>query len=376
MITLFHAADLHLGLAYRDKSEAVKQALTNDRFNALQRMVDRANVEQVDFFVLAGDIFDTVNVNVRDTIQRAAGILGQFTGKAVLVLPGNHDFYERGENTLWSRFRQATAQFDQIYILHEPVVSSFEVGETQVNFFPGCCHSKHSPDHAIGWMADIPKDRNALNIGIAHGNVEGLALDEEGKYFNMTESDMQNTGLDFFLLGHVHVPFPTVNHVTTCPRFFMPGTTAQFKMGKKGVGTFWKIVLDGNKFQEATLETSSLIKQLSWLDRNVLTTQDADDLIHALEEVASSDCLLRLHVSGRMAQDEMATFRERVLAVGQGFLEFKFTDSLKLNIDSAFIEANYLPNSLGYQILKGLYEEDPNGMALQLAYDLLPPQEA
>jgi hypothetical protein len=124
------------------------------------------------------------------------------------------------------------------------------------------------------------------------------------------------------------------------------------------------------------LETSSLIKQLSWLDRNVLTTQDADDLIHALEEVASSDCLLRLHVSGRMAQDEMATFRERVLAVGQRFLEFRFTDSLKLNIDSAFIEANYLPNSLGYQILKGLYEEDPNGMALQLAYDLLPPQEA
>ena len=54
-----------------------------------------------------------------------------------------------------------------------------------MRFYPAACRTLHSQDNMIGWVKNEEKNPNAIHIGIAHGNVDGLGRDEDGKYFNM-----------------------------------------------------------------------------------------------------------------------------------------------------------------------------------------------
>ena len=376
MVTIYHAADLHLGMKFSKKSEAVRSRLIQDRFDALTNIVNSANLDEANFLVLAGDLFDTVQVGVQETINPTVKILSAFQGDAVLVLPGNHDFYESNQASeatlpLWTRFNRAATNYPQIHVFTEPSAISFEIGDNKINFFPGLCTSKHSLEHAIGWIGDVTKDKTALNIGIAHGNVDGYGLDSEGRYFNMTEADLSATELDFTLLGHIHVPYPTQALVLNKPLFFMPGTTAQSAMGRKGMGSYWKIQCDGKSFHRAEIKISSEIEHIDWSNKVVNSTIDVDQLLVDIASLPVGKCLLRLRVSGRLTSNELVTFRNNILALRDHFIELDFFDSIILNIDETFINANYLPNSLAYKLLNKLNEEDPDGLALQLAYDLI-----
>jgi exonuclease SbcD len=367
---IFHAADLHLGMAFRGKSTSVKDVLKEDRFNALQNIVNDANSNEASFLVLAGDTFDTVNVS-QEVIARAVKILGGFLGEAVLVLPGNHDWYEFAENTLWQKFKRAAAKLPKIQVLHLEEVYTFELNDTKFNFYPGCCLSQHSAEHAIGWIQNEEKDLSAFNIGIAHGNVAGMALDTEGDYFTMGEQDFNNAGLDLFLLGHVHVPFPVVSPVLTKPTYFMPGTSSKFSMGKKGNGTYWVIESDGKTFKSADLRVSSEIEHLDWSYETVNSAFEVDQLITKIQALPAEMRLLRLHISGRLTSAEIQSCRESLINFEGNFIEFKWSDSLQLQIDQTFINTAYVPNSLEYKLLNSLAEEDPTGLALNLAYDLV-----
>ncbi|MEY4308022.1 MAG: hypothetical protein RL422_225 [Bacteroidota bacterium] len=376
MITIYHAADLHLGLKFSKKSDAVRRQLIQDRFDALKNIIDAANIDRAQFLVIAGDLFDSVQVGVQETINPTANLLGTFQGEAVLVLPGNHDFYEANQGneatlTLWTRFNRAAASHPKIHVFTEPSVLSYEIGDKKINFFPGLCTSKHSPQHAIGWISEVVKDNTALNIGVAHGNVDGYGLDSEGRYFNMTEADLSATGLDFTLLGHIHVPYPTQTTVISKPLFFMPGTTAQSAMGRKGKGTYWKIQCDGKSFHRAELKVSSEVEHIDWSNKVVNSTADVNQLLSDIAGLDQNKSLLRLRVSGRLTSDELVVFRTNILALRDNFIELDFTDSIILNIDEAFINANYHQNSLGFKLLDKLNREDPDGLALQLAYDLI-----
>jgi hypothetical protein len=96
-----------------------------------------------------------------------------------------------------------------------------------------------------------------------------------------------------------------------------------------------------------------------------------DQLLTKIQALPANKRLLRLHVSGRLTSLEIQSCRDRLIGLQGSFIEFNWSDSLQLNIDQHFINAAYTPNSLEYKLLNGLAEEDPNGLALNLAYELL-----
>ena len=107
---IFHTADLHLGMKFaRGYRPEVQVALVEARFETLVRMVETANREQCRLFVVAGDMFDNRQVAKRDVV-RAAEALRAFEGRLVIVLPGNHDFIQAGDDTLWNWFREAAGE--------------------------------------------------------------------------------------------------------------------------------------------------------------------------------------------------------------------------------------------------------------------------
>ncbi len=221
-IRILHTADNHIGISFRHYPDHVRDRLLEERFLALERLVAAANKRDAHFFVVAGDLFDKLSVSVGD-IKRTVEVLRRFEGEAVLVLAGNHDFCEGAQSKLWKTFRK-TAEGSNVMALTEARTHDFEVDEQQVRFYACPCPSKYSAEPVVSWVADEEKDEGILHIGLAHGNVEGLGLDADQRYFNMTEAGLRAAGLHTWLLGHIHVPSPAPS-TTGTPLFYMPGLT-------------------------------------------------------------------------------------------------------------------------------------------------------
>lgn len=84
-----------------------------------------------------------------------------------------------------------------IRLLNESEVYRTEVDGKTLCFYPSPCASKHHEGHVIGWVNDVQKDPNEIHVGIAHGNVDGLGIDEADRYFNMSETDLRAASVDF-----------------------------------------------------------------------------------------------------------------------------------------------------------------------------------
>ena len=100
--------DLHLGKSYA-KYPDIARPLSEARLRALQNVVDAANREACDFFVIAGDLYDKTSGIGRELHQAVCRLLGEFSGQAVLVLPGNHDSYTDDKSPLWRDFEACAA---------------------------------------------------------------------------------------------------------------------------------------------------------------------------------------------------------------------------------------------------------------------------
>ncbi len=369
-IRIVHTADNHFGLSFRRSgySEELRTLLIAERFEALQRVVHEANKRKAHFLVVAGDLFDHKNVAKRD-VERVAGILNAFEGLHVVVLPGNHDYDERTNDPLWGTFMTAMKEHLLIF-LREDVPVSVSVGERSVVFYPGPCRSKTSPSHAIGWVSAMQKNPAAVNIGIAHGCVSGISLDRDDRYFQMSELDLRSAGVDFWLLGHTHVRWPS-NATEERPVFYFPSTHTPDGFDCKHEGYAWFLVVDENKKVNAeSMRTGGLL--FVEIAHTVRVAAEIADLRSRLASYDAARTLLQLKVSGRLSEGDRQILRDLLSDVQSRFLYVEYSDEeIGMSIDRAFIDAKFAAGSLPHRLLSALAEERDDGLSMQIAYDLI-----
>lgn len=191
-----HTADLHLdsplrGLSsYPDAPAQRLRCATRDAFAAL---VSIAIDEQVDFMVIAGDVYDGdwKDFNTGLFFIRQMGRLRQ-AGIPVYLLYGNHDAdsemtkgLELPDNV--HAFPSRKAETFRIET-HKVALHgrSFKVAATTDNLLPGY------PSPVPGW----------LNIGVLHTALEGN--NEHARYAPCSIAELQAKGYQYWALGHVH----------------------------------------------------------------------------------------------------------------------------------------------------------------------------
>jgi DNA repair exonuclease SbcCD nuclease subunit len=79
-IKIFCTSDLHLGMKFANYPDNIRQSLVEACFKTLEGLVEKANSEKCDLFVVAGDLFDRISVAKGD-IARASQTLGEFQGQ-------------------------------------------------------------------------------------------------------------------------------------------------------------------------------------------------------------------------------------------------------------------------------------------------------
>ena len=368
-IRIVHTADNHLDLPFKQYPAEVASRLIEERFLALGRLVAVANERNAHFFVVAGDLFDSTRVKVGD-IDKAAAVLRGFDGVAVIVVPGNHDHYANSETEVWRRFRRATEADARIDLLVDPAVKSYDVEGQAVHFFPCACPSKTGAEPTIGWVAEAAAQHaTGLKIGIAHGNVTGLGLDTEGQYFNMEPAALEAAGIATWLLGHIHVPFPTSESGERSP-YFMAGTHTPDSLRCRHAGSAWSIECDGDRVTRYERFAPGKIA-FRRLTQELLSADDVAGIVRTCEALDAGSTVIDLQLSGRLSAAERAHLTAEIDRLRAGFLNLTEESNIHDRIDAAQIEREYRSGGLAQRLLTALLADADHPDAATLAHRLI-----
>lgn len=195
MPSFLHAADLHLdsplrGLDAREGAPA--ERIRKASRVALERMVDAALERDVDFVLLAGDIYDT-----RPAFETYLFFHGQMArlseaGIPVAMVLGNHD--HGGASPRAERLPEG------VRVLSAERPESIEIVDGV------WVHGQSYPtrdiavDLTVRYPAAVP---DALNIGLLHTALDGHS-GEHARYAPSSTQSLASHGYAYWALGHVH----------------------------------------------------------------------------------------------------------------------------------------------------------------------------
>lgn len=221
-VSFFHLADLHIGIRLSRFDEQIAKRIREARFQALDNALKVAQDKNVDFIIIAGDVFDDNSVSLVES-QRLFDIL---KGKPmpVYVLPGNHDPYRPG--SVWDRHPWSGFEGTSIYLLNRKAPVFFQ---DDVIIYPCPVTQKTSIVSPTEWIEQDDIKGNDIHIGVAHGSVmdrDTLPPDDHPILPDCAEV----CRLDYLALGHWHSHkiFPDSSGI---PRMAYPGTHEQMSFG-------------------------------------------------------------------------------------------------------------------------------------------------
>ena len=140
-LKIFHTADIHIGMVFAGYPDEVREKLVEARFDSLKKMVNIANEENCNLFVIAGDLFHKKNIAKKD-ISKTCKIINEFHGDLVAILPGNHDYITFQEGDTWSTFKDYAG--DNVILLENNKYYNLQSFDMDAAIYAAPCDSKHS----------------------------------------------------------------------------------------------------------------------------------------------------------------------------------------------------------------------------------------
>ena len=192
-----HCADLHLDSPLRGLEtdpDAPSEKIRNATRGALEKLVDHAVSERVDFVVAAGDLYDgdwqdwrTGQFLVRQVRRLAT------EGIPFIAIRGNHD----AQNVM-TKHLQLPGEQTRLLKTQQP--ETFRLKNLPVSI-----HGQSFADRAvtenIALAYPLP-DPHRFNIGLLHTAIDGR--DGHDRYAPCSLEQLRDHGYEYWALGHVH----------------------------------------------------------------------------------------------------------------------------------------------------------------------------
>ncbi len=230
MAKFLHVADVHLGFDRYDSKER-----TRDFFEAFRDVLEKyAIAAQVDFVVIAGDLFEHRNLqpNILNQAKLCLGMLEE-AGIPAIAIEGNHDNCPYGVKTSWLRY---LAEWSGLILL-EP-----EADETGTTIFMPWDETSHRGGYidlpcgvrvigsqwygaaaptAIAQLAEAIQQlptASGPTVMLFHHGLEGQIARYQGALRYADLLPLKTAGVDYLALGHIH------KHYTEQGWIFNPGS--------------------------------------------------------------------------------------------------------------------------------------------------------
>ncbi len=361
MIKILHTGDLHLGRRYSNQKPQIAEKYSDARIEALNRIIRVAEDEACDYVVVAGDLFDTKYVPAA-LIKQVCEILGTCVCP-VVVLPGNHDFYEGKDDKIWRGFMENASGNTTLFTSNEPVRMDGIV------FYPCICFDKYSEENVIGWVQEnTERADNMIHVGVAHGAIEGLSYDKEKKYYYMTQSELEQSNMDLWLIGHTHIPYPAADVIEN-QKIFNAGTHQQTDIADNSEGSVFIIEINGDKKIIAKKVHTGVLR---FCKRNLHLMHGQSlkaEIESALSDLDAESASVRLQITGVALAEDYEARSDIYRGFEDCFVKFEPLDAdLQPEITEEMIDSETIDGSVENQLLKK-YIGEPE--LLNLAYDLV-----
>ncbi len=290
-----HAADLHLGSPFQGL--ALKDATVAEMFieasrKAFSALIDQALERQVDFFIVAGDVYDGdwKDNKIGLFFNREVARLER-ADIPVFLLKGNHD----AESVITRTITLPKNVSD--FPVNKP--GSFRLPHLKVALHgQGFAERSAAENLALAYPKPEP---GWFNIGVLHTSLTGR--EPHAPYAPCSVDDLRSRGYDYWALGHVH----DFEIVAQDPLIVFPGNLQGRSIREQGAkGAVLVTVEDGTVTHERVITDSARFAELTVS----VEPEDALPVIlrrleEALDEVAETmegrPLALRVRLVGKSA---------------------------------------------------------------------------
>lgn len=195
-----HLADLHLDTPFKGLGNVMSdlaKKLRDASLEAWDRAVEICQAENVDFVLIAGDVYDNEIAGVRAQLRFLWGVRAlSEAGIPTFIVHGNHD-PAGGRWSAVPEWPEGVTVFGHDEVETIPVRRDGEV--------IALVHGISYPERhvAANLARRFQRDPNGLfQIGLLHASVGDHP--EHGSYAPCSLEDLRRSGLDYWALGHIH----------------------------------------------------------------------------------------------------------------------------------------------------------------------------
>ncbi|MCL2838394.1 MAG: DNA repair exonuclease [Oscillospiraceae bacterium] len=189
MPKILHCADIHFDSPLTANLPAVLADRRGEELReTFSKIIEYA--KNVDILLIAGDLFNSAFVS-RETITFLIGKFAQIPDTAVFIAAGNHDFLS--PNSYYK-----TVDFGKnVYVFSEKF-EKIEIPRLQTAVFGVSQSQAH---HSETLVRELDVNKNYTNIMLLHGEV---VSGENSEFHPISREFIENSGMDYVALGHVH----------------------------------------------------------------------------------------------------------------------------------------------------------------------------
>ena len=194
-----HAADLHLDSPFTGlraiAPDEVSSALRSATFDVYDRIVELCIEERVDALLVAGDVYDGADRSLRAQLKFVDGLRRlDAAGIRSFICHGNHDPLDGWEARL--DLPAGCVRFGP-EVTGAPV---FPDDPGRATVYGISYPRREVRENLSPHFRDLPS--GGFNIGLLHANVGGNP--DHDSYAPCSVADLEETGIDYWALGHVH----------------------------------------------------------------------------------------------------------------------------------------------------------------------------
>lgn len=271
MVRFIHCADLHLDSPLRGLvryADAPVDALRQATRRAVTRLVDLALAREVDFVIVAGDVYDG---DWRDhhTGLFFAQEMARLTRAdiPVYLLAGNHD----AANVITRSLRLP----DGVFRFDDEQPNTFQHPRLPVSLH-GQGFRNRVENHNLTEHYPAPTPGH-FNIGVLHTSLTGRPGHDT--YAPCTLDDLRRLGYDYWALGHVHAR----EKVNSDPPAWFPGNVQGRHIRETGPKGCLLVEVDSGAAPRVSFEAVDVLR---WehLEIDVSDVQEFEEVLDRLQE--------------------------------------------------------------------------------------------
>ncbi len=200
-----HTADWQIGMKAAhlgDRAKEVRKA----RLLTIERIVELANREKVDFVLVAGDQFEDAAPEREEVVAVASRL--KALQMPAFVLPGNHDPGGAASLYTWTAWTQPL-QGSGVQTILDPTTVDLPGGGV---LLAAPCTTRYSSADPTLWFADKETGAGSVRIGMAHGTLQrgdiAAAVDAEQQAgYPIAVNAASRANLAYLALGHFHCAY-------------------------------------------------------------------------------------------------------------------------------------------------------------------------